>query len=55
MAVASSAWTSEAARRRSTFVPLQHGGLRFASHITFVASCVVAASASVAIGALALV
>ncbi|WP_460740495.1 hypothetical protein [Microbacterium neimengense] len=55
MAFASSGWASEAARRRSTFVPLQRGGLRSASQITFVASCVVAASVSITLGALALV
>ncbi|WDG16830.1 hypothetical protein [Microbacterium sp. Clip185] len=55
MVVASSAWASDASRRRSTFVPLQRRGLRSASQVAFVASCVVAASASVALSALALV
>ncbi|MDQ1206650.1 hypothetical protein QE377_003009 [Microbacterium sp. SORGH_AS 862] len=36
-------------------MPPPRGGLRSASQVAFVASCVVAASASVALGALALV
>ncbi|MDY0828920.1 hypothetical protein SK224_07240 [Microbacterium sp. BG28] len=55
MTVASPAWASDAARRRSTYVPLQRGGLCSATQVALVASCVVAASASVALGALALI
>ncbi|MDR6198092.1 hypothetical protein QE374_000001, partial [Microbacterium sp. SORGH_AS428] len=55
MAVASSAWASGTSRRRATYVPLQRGGLRSASQVALVASCLIAASASVALGALALI